>query len=217
MSGLNMHKAICLLASLAIGAPCAAAQPLAGGELQLQPAQQDAAAEPRTDKFQENRRAPNWRTTANGTADGGGYRRATLGITSDWSLSMVLNQPAAGKTPGSDQRLLRDPYGVRAYDNGIVSGARGDSLALQHDLSSGPNGTWQGSVFADTARVEIENNPHSAVITGATLTDAGLEMNWAGRHGWSLNSALEGPVGDTPDTAGHRDFVRAWVRVQKEF
>lgn len=135
------------------------------------------------------------------------------------SLTLAATYQGAGKNlDNSEQLFVGGPNSVRAYDNGVASGSQGDavSLDLLRELGSGRFGSWQGGVFADTAHVQIEKNAYSAGINGATLSGAGLGLNWSG-GGWSLASAFALPVGAAPSAIGHADSVRVWVKLQKEF
>jgi hemolysin activation/secretion protein len=136
------------------------------------------------------------------------------------ALSLVVTYQGAGKNlDSSEQLFIGGPNSVRAYDNGVASGSQGDavSLDLLRDLGSAFGGKWQGSVFADTAHVQIEKNAYTPGLNGATLSGAGLGLNWGGAGGLSLASALAFPIGATPAVLGDRESVKVWVRVQKEF
>ena len=135
------------------------------------------------------------------------------------SLSLAVTYQGAGKNlDSSEQLFVGGPNSVRAYDNGVVSGSQGDavSLDLVRDLWSGRAGGLQGSVFADTAHVQIEKNAYTAGINGATLSGAGVGLTWSG-GGWSLASAIAVPVGPSPSVIGHADSFRVWAKLQKEF
>jgi hemolysin activation/secretion protein len=128
-------------------------------------------------------------------------------------------QAADGNLDSSEQLFTGGPYSVRAYDNGIISGSQGDSISLElrQDLWSNASNRWQGTVFVDNAHVQIEKNAYSAGINNATLSGFGVGLNWLNAQGWSLISALSRPMGGSPVIAGHRDSLRAWVKIEKDF
>jgi hemolysin activation/secretion protein len=128
-------------------------------------------------------------------------------------------QGADSNLDSSEQLFTGGPNSVRAYDNGIVSGSQGDSLSLElrQDLSSNSSGRWQGIVFIDNAHVQIEKNSYSTGANSATLSGFGVGLNWFNAQGWSLISTLSTPMGGSPAVAGHRDSLRAWVKIEKDF
>jgi len=65
--------------------------------------------------------------------------------------------------------------------------------------------------------VQIEKNAYSAGINNATLSGFGVGLNWINAQGWSLTSALSRPMGGSSVIVGHRDSLRAWMKVQKDF
>ena len=128
-------------------------------------------------------------------------------------------QGADSNLDSSEQLFTGGPNSVRAYDNGIVSGSQGDSLSLElrQDLSSNSSNRWQGIVFVDNAHVQIEKNSYSSGANSATLSGFGVGLNWFNAQGWSLISTLSTPMGGSPAVAGHRDSLRAWVKIEKDF
>jgi hemolysin activation/secretion protein len=128
-------------------------------------------------------------------------------------------QGADSNLDSSEQLFVGGPYSVRAYDNGVISGSQGDSLSLElrQDLWSNSRNRWQGTVFVDNAHVQIETNSYTAGANNAALSGFGMGLNWVNAQGWSLTSALSAPIGGSPVIAGHRDSLRVWMKIEKDF
>jgi hemolysin activation/secretion protein len=120
----------------------------------------------------------------------------------------------------SEQFLLGGMQSVRGYEVSTLAGASGylTTVELRHDLRL-PGGAWQGSVFADQGGMWINPQPWAG-DTGsnhATLSSAGLGLNWAGPDQWTAQVQVGQPVGSTPELAGKRPSTRAWVQLSKGF
>lgn len=128
-------------------------------------------------------------------------------------------QRADSNLDSSEQFFVGGPSSVRAYDNGLVSGSQGESLTLElrRILFAGWPGAWQGAVFVDDAHYEVAEKIFAPGPNNATLSGAGVSLNWASVNSWSVNSSIATPIGDTPEIAGRRDSLRAWISVQKGF
>ena len=136
------------------------------------------------------------------------------------TLFASVNLQRANKNlDSSEQFFVGGPMSVEAYDTGVISGSQGnaETVELRRDLHTGTSGRWQGTVFVDHAQVQIEKNRYTQGVNAASLSAAGLALDWAGSTGWSVTSSLAAPVGATPDLLGHRPTVRFWLQVQKNF
>nr|WP_314487132.1 ShlB/FhaC/HecB family hemolysin secretion/activation protein [uncultured Pseudomonas sp.] len=111
------------------------------------------------------------------------------------------------------------PYSVRAYDVGVLSGDIGyaGTLELRHDLGTGWAGRWQAIGFFDSAYVKINRRPIGVTDNSATLSGAGVGLNWSGPQQWRASASLATPVGDEPSVAGSQSTVRAWATLSKAF
>jgi len=134
-------------------------------------------------------------------------------------FAQVSYQGANKNLDSSEQFFVGGPTSVEAYDNGSISGAQGNSeaLELRRDLYAGTSGQWQGAVFFDHAQVQIEKDPYAPGVNGVNLSAAGLSLNWAGPSAWSVTSSLAAPIGGTPEVLEHRPTVRFWLQLQKSF
>jgi hemolysin activation/secretion protein len=74
------------------------------------------------------------------------------------------------------------PYTVRAYDLGVLSGDTGvlGTLEFQHTLGVLMNGTWQANAFFDSERIVVNKTTWVAGTNTATLSGAGVGLNWNG-------------------------------------
>jgi hemolysin activation/secretion protein len=128
-------------------------------------------------------------------------------------------QGAGRNLDSAEQIFLGGPASVRAYDNGTLSGAQGNSqtLELRQQIAATSTGRWQGTLMVDHAQVQMEKKPFTAGANGGNLSGAGLGLNWAGPQAWAVNTVVSTPVGGTPELAGHRDSVRAWAQISKGF
>jgi hemolysin activation/secretion protein len=52
---------------------------------------------------------------------------------------------------------------------------------------------------------------------GATLSGAGLGLNWTGAKGWTAALGVARPIGRVPALAGHAESVRIWGEIHKAF
>jgi hemolysin activation/secretion protein len=142
-------------------------------------------------------------------------------ITATTRLYVALSgQYSHRNLDSSEQFLLGGMQSVRGYDVSTLAGASGSlaTVELRHDLAL-PGGAWQGSVFADQGGVWINPQPWAG-NTGsnhATLSSAGLGLNWAGPDQWIAQLQVGQPVGSTPELAGNRPSTRAWVQLTKGF
>jgi hemolysin activation/secretion protein len=136
------------------------------------------------------------------------------------SLYLALNGQLADKNlDSSEQIFLGGPNSVRAYDVGTIGGAQGGlaSLEFRHNLSIRAGGAWQTIAFVDSGIVEIYKDPLGPGENQATLSGAGVGLNWIGPRGWTASAALATPIGSTPAVAGDTSSTRLWLEVRKAF
>lgn len=108
---------------------------------------------------------------------------------------------------------------MRAYDVGALSGDTGylGTAEFRHDLGSGWNGRWQAVAFVDTARVTVNKNVWVAGTNSATLSGAGVGLNWAGPNQWRAKAYIATRLGSTPTLVASSASTRAWVEISKGF
>lgn len=119
----------------------------------------------------------------------------------------------------SQKMSVGGPYSVRAYDMGAVSGDSGYvvSAEYRHDLSQARGGQWQAMAFIDSANVTVNHNTWTTGENSATLSGAGVGLNWSGPDQWGAKTYFATPVGPTPVLVGSTNAARAWVEVSRRF
>lgn len=133
----------------------------------------------------------------------------------------VSGQWADGNLDSSQKISAGGPYSVRAYDIGVLSGDSGymGSAELRHHLGAAWSGQWQALAFIDSAHVTLNQNRWSGLSgpSSATLSGAGVGLNWAGPSQWSAKASIATPIGATPELLSDADSVRGWLGVSWGF
>ncbi len=119
----------------------------------------------------------------------------------------------------AEKMSVGGPSTVRAYDVGALSGDTGylGTVEFRHDLNSGWNGRWQAVAFVDTARVTVNKSVWVAGTNSATLSGAGVGLNWAGPNQWRARAYIATRLGSTPKLVASSASTRAWVEISKGF
>ena len=120
----------------------------------------------------------------------------------------------------SSQKMgVGGPYTVRAYDMGAVSGDSGYffSAEYRHDLGKAWGGQWQAAAFIDSANVTVNHTAWTTGENSATLSGAGIGLNWNGPDQWGAKMYVATPVGSIPVLAGDTNSTRAWMEVSRRF
>lgn len=136
------------------------------------------------------------------------------------TLYFVLAAQGANTNLDSAEKMIAGgPNTVRAYDMGAISGDAGAlfSAELRHDLAQPWYGQWQAVAFVDNEHVKVDKNLWVAATNGATLSGAGLGLNWAGANQWSAKAYAAKRIGTIPVLVGSAASARAWVEVGKGF
>lgn len=133
-----------------------------------------------------------------------------LGIVGQWASTNL--DPSQKMTAGG-------PYTVRAYDTGAVSGDTGvlGTIELRHNLGVGWGGQWQAVAFIDSARVTVNKNTWVAGTNSATLSGAGLGLNWTGADLWSARAYIAAPIGSRSVLVAGAASARAWAELRRGF
>jgi hemolysin activation/secretion protein len=142
------------------------------------------------------------------------------GLTQSNSLYVAFNGQIADRNlDSSEQFFVGGPNSVRAYDVGAVGGAMGAlaSLELRHRLSASLPGVWQAIAFVDTGVVRVYKNIFETGENSATLSGAGVGLNWVGPHRWAVSGSFAAPIGRAPILTGDTASSRLWIEVHKAF
>jgi hemolysin activation/secretion protein len=117
----------------------------------------------------------------------------------------------------AEKMVAGGPYTVRAYDIGVLSGDSGyqGTAELRHDMGSIWQGQWQAVAFVDSEHVTVNKNTWTTGVNGATLSGAGIGLNWFRQNNWSGKAYLAAPLGSTPVLLSTRSSARAWVQLSK--
>ena len=119
----------------------------------------------------------------------------------------------------AEKMVAGGPYTVRAYDMGILSGDSGilASAELRHELGVLLRGPLQLVAFADTEHLTINHSVWAGGPNSATLSGAGLGLNWSWPGKWSAKACVAAPVGARPALISDNDSVRVWLALSKGF
>ena len=144
----------------------------------------------------------------------------SLNMTRDTELYLTVSgQWTNGNLDASQKMVAGGPYTVRAYDIDAVSGDTGvlGSLEVRHTLGLALGGRFQVLAFVDGQRVTVNKNPWVSSVNSATLSGAGLGINWAWPHQWLVKSYVAAPLGSAPELVGIDHSVHAWAEIDKGF
>jgi hemolysin activation/secretion protein len=130
----------------------------------------------------------------------------------------VSAQWANGNLDPSQKMVAGGAYTVRAYDMSALTGDTGvqASAEWRHDLPAW-HGQWQGVSFLDTEHVRVNQHVWTRGVNAATLSGAGLGLNWMGPKQWSAKASIATRLGATPVLVGATSSVQAWIDVAKGF
>lgn len=147
-------------------------------------------------------------------------RLQTLTATTRINLSLS-GQHSSRNLDSAEQFLLGGPDSVRGYTVSTLAGASGylATVELRHDLTLAGPGQWQGTVFVDHGGLSL-NARRWAAFAGsnhATLSSAGVGLNWSGPAQWAASVQVATPIGATSAVAGRRPATQAWVQLTKGF
>jgi hemolysin activation/secretion protein len=156
----------------------------------------------------------------------GSYARYTLSLarlqrlTEVDALYLAINGQAADKNlDPSEQFFLGGPNSVRAYDVGTLGGAQGalGTAEFRHNFGRQFYGAWQTIAFVDSGIVRVYKDVFEAGDNGATLSGAGLGLNWIGPAGVTASLGVAKPIGMVPELVGHTASVRVWAEFRESF
>lgn len=133
-------------------------------------------------------------------------------------LSIAI-QGAGSNLDPSQKMAAGGANSVRAYDVGALSGDSGALISAEwrQQLGSWAGGQWQVIGFLDSARVRINKSPWAAGSNDATLSGAGLGLNWSGPQRWNGNAYIASRMGAVPVQVSGNTTARLWVSGSKSF
>lgn len=110
-------------------------------------------------------------------------------------------------------------YTVRAYDMSAATGDTGvqSSVEWRHNLPSARLGQWQTVAFLDNECVRVNKNVWTSGPNEATLSGAGVGLNWTGSKQWSAQASVARRLGPVPELVGAASSIRAWIAITKGF
>ena len=146
------------------------------------------------------------------------YRLQNIGPANTVYLA-VSGQWANSNLDSSQKVLAGGPYTVRAYDLSAISGDTGyqETVEFRHLLAGAWQGRWQTLAFIDSAQVTVNKKPTLPGVNKATLSGAGVGLNWIGPQAWSAKIYVATPFGSAPVLVQDPSSVRVWVEFSKGF
>ena len=142
------------------------------------------------------------------------------GLSPENAVYLSLSGQWANRNLDSAEKMIAGgPYSVRSYDMGALSGDSGylGTIEFRHDLGTLWKGQWYASTFADSEHLIVNKNVWVAGANSATLSGAGVGLNWAGPKEWSARGYLATRLGSTPTLIASTSSTRAWIEISKGF
>jgi len=141
----------------------------------------------------------------------GGQRELVMGFRGQW----------AGSNLETSQKMVAGgPYSVRAYAAGTLSADAGYLLTaeLKQPIGTALGGQVTVTAFMDTTRVTINQKTWpGAGLNKATLSGAGLGLNWAGPNQYTATAYAATPIGSKSPLVGNVKPTQFSIEVQKRF
>jgi len=158
----------------------------------------------------------------------GKFEKINLNISHLQSLSgkgsVFLNaagQWASENLDSSDKLSTGGANAVRAYGSGAVSGDVGyvSSAEFRYYLAQAFDGGLTGSLFYDRASVMVNKTPWSAAgdENSATISGAGIALNWAGPDQMSAGLMVATPLSPTSALVDKHPDHTVWMNISKGF
>lgn len=110
-------------------------------------------------------------------------------------------------------------YTVPAFDTGVLSADSGILVSAEwrHELGIFWYGHMQAVGFAESEQVRINHTVWAAGPNSATLSGAGVGLNWSGPGQWNIKASIAAPLGSTPVLIGANNSARMWLALSKGF
>lgn len=141
------------------------------------------------------------------------------GLSPKSTLYLAFSGQWANDNLDSSQKMVvGGPYTVRAYEMGALSGDSGylGTVELRHDLGSAW-GQWQAVAFVDSAHVTVNHSTWAAGDNSATLSGAGVGLNWAGPSLWTARAYIASRLGSTPVLVANTSDTLGWIEIGRSF
>ena len=114
---------------------------------------------------------------------------------------------------------------VRVYAEDIVTGEiivpvkRRRLVRYVETFSEHRYGKWvlAAIAFVDSGVVRVYKNIFETGENSATLSGAGVGLNWVGPHRWAVSGSLAAPIGRAPILTGDTASSRLWIEIHKAF
>ncbi|WP_348067561.1 ShlB/FhaC/HecB family hemolysin secretion/activation protein [Polaromonas sp.] len=131
----------------------------------------------------------------------------------------MAGQWASTNLDSSQKMAVGGPHSVRAYDVGALSGDQGyrASIEMRYDLGQAGGGKLQGLAFWDGAHLTVNQRPWVVGANSATLSGAGIGLDWTGLNQWRARAYLAVPLGSEPELVRATHSKRVWTEVGYRF
>ncbi len=158
----------------------------------------------------------------------GSFRKMNFGLTHTMNLNNQTELYAranglwSNKNLDASQKLIvGGPNSVRAYDVGVLAGDKGidTSLEWRSVLTDLGNGSLQGKVFFDYAKLTINASPWVGLSTtnSAYIAGAGLGVVWTSSQNSTVKLSFAKPVGTVPSSITSSSRLRTWIELGLPF
>jgi hemolysin activation/secretion protein len=141
-------------------------------------------------------------------------------MTQQDGLYISLSGQWAGENLDASQKMVAGgSYTVRAYDMSALTGDIGvqASVELRHDWARSWHGQWQAAAFFDSERVRVDKNAWAPGVDEATLSGAGMGLNWTGPDQLNAKTYIAARLGPSPMLVGDSPTTLAWFEISKRF
>ena len=133
----------------------------------------------------------------------------------------VSGQWASHNLDASEKLSAGGPSTVRAYNSGALSGDAGyiGSAAFRYYLTQAFDGRLTGSLFYDSAHIIVNKSPWQGLTSdnSATISGAGIGLDWAGPKQLSANLVIAVPTDSTSTLVDDRPTRSVWLSMNKGF
>jgi len=131
----------------------------------------------------------------------------------------LSGQGANGNLDASQKMVAGGSDTVRAYDSSVLSGDEGllTTIELRHSLGWQLPGYWQAIAFVDSQHLKINHSPWANGQNTATLSGAGVGLNWSGANNWSARLSVATRIGNLPSLLATAAATRGWIEINKGF
>jgi hemolysin activation/secretion protein len=86
---------------------------------------------------------------------------------------------------------------------------------LRHELGVLWYGHMQAVGFVDCEYVTINHTVWAAGPNSATLSGAGIGLNWSWPSQWNAKASIAAPLDSTPPLNGDNNSARIWLALSK--